>query len=43
MPRESTSVKTIVGLGWRHIVTVLGVTAVIFTIVPGGLILLRPL
>ena len=25
-----TSVKTIIGLGWRHVTTVLGATAVIF-------------
>ena len=36
-----TSVKTIVGLGWRHITTVLGSTAVIFVVVTGGLMLLR--
>ncbi len=36
-----TSVKTIVGLGWRHITTVLGSTAVIFAIVTGGLLLMR--
>ena len=36
-----TSVKTIVGLGWRHITTVLGATAVIFAVVTGGLLLLR--
>jgi len=36
-----TSVKTIVGLGWRHITTVLGATAVIFVVVTGGLMLLR--
>ena len=36
-----TSVKTIVGLGWRHITTVLGSTAVIFAIVTGGLLLTR--
>ena len=36
-----TSVKTIVGLGWRHITTVLGATAVIFAIVTGGLLLMR--
>jgi uncharacterized integral membrane protein (TIGR00698 family) len=36
-----TSVKTIIGLGWRHITTVLGATAVIFVIVTGGLLLLR--
>ena len=36
-----TSVKTIVGLGWRHITTVLGSTAVIFLVVTGGLLLMR--
>ena len=36
-----TSVKTIIGLGWRHITTVLGATAVIFVVVTGGLVLMR--
>jgi uncharacterized integral membrane protein (TIGR00698 family) len=36
-----TSVKTIIGLGWRHITTVLGATAVIFAVVTGGLVLMR--
>jgi uncharacterized integral membrane protein (TIGR00698 family) len=36
-----TSIKTIIGLGWRHITTVLGTTAVIFVIVTGGLMLIR--
>jgi uncharacterized integral membrane protein (TIGR00698 family) len=36
-----TSIKTIVGLGWRHITTVLGTSAVIFAIVTGGLLLMR--
>jgi uncharacterized integral membrane protein (TIGR00698 family) len=36
-----TSIKTIVGLGWRHVTTVLGSTAVIFVIVTGGLLLMR--
>jgi len=36
-----TSIKTIIGLGWRHITTVLGSTAVIFVIVTGGLLLMR--
>jgi uncharacterized integral membrane protein (TIGR00698 family) len=36
-----TSIKTIIGLGWRHITTVLGSTAVIFAIVTGGLLLIR--
>jgi uncharacterized integral membrane protein (TIGR00698 family) len=35
-----TSVKTIIGLGWRHITTVLGATAVIFVIVAAGLLLM---
>jgi uncharacterized membrane protein YadS len=36
-----TSIKTIVGLGWRHITTVLGTSAVIFAIVTGGILLMR--
>ncbi len=36
-----TSVKTIIALGWRHITTVLGTTAVIFVVVTGGLLLIR--
>jgi uncharacterized integral membrane protein (TIGR00698 family) len=36
-----TSIKTIAGLGWRHITTVLGATAVIFVMVTGGLLLMR--
>jgi uncharacterized integral membrane protein (TIGR00698 family) len=36
-----TSVKTIIGLGWRHITTVLGSTAVIFVVVTSGLLLMR--
>jgi uncharacterized integral membrane protein (TIGR00698 family) len=36
-----TSVKTIIGLGWQHITTALGATAVIFVVVTGGLLLLR--
>ena len=36
-----TSIKTIVGLGWRHITIVLGTTAVIFVIVTGGLAFMR--
>ncbi|MGH6665129.1 MAG: YeiH family protein [Pseudolabrys sp.] len=35
-----TSIKTIIGLGWRHITSVLGTTAVIFVIVTGGLMIL---
>jgi uncharacterized integral membrane protein (TIGR00698 family) len=36
-----TSVKTIIGLGWRHITTVIGSTLVILVIVTGGLALMR--
>jgi hypothetical protein len=36
-----TSVKTIVGLGWRHITTVLAATAVDFVVVTGGLVAIR--
>jgi uncharacterized membrane protein YadS len=36
-----TSVKTIIGLGWRHITTVLGASAVIFVAVTGGLLLMK--
>jgi uncharacterized membrane protein YadS len=36
-----TSVKTIVGLGWRHVATVVGATCVIFGIVTGGLLLVK--
>jgi len=36
-----TSVKTIVNLGWRHITTVLGATAVILVAVTGGLLAMR--
>ena len=36
-----TSVKAIVSLGWRHVATVLGTSAVILVIVTGGLLLLR--
>jgi uncharacterized integral membrane protein (TIGR00698 family) len=36
-----TSIKTIIGLGWRHITTVLGTTAVIFVVMTGGLVLMR--
>jgi uncharacterized integral membrane protein (TIGR00698 family) len=36
-----TSVKTIIGLGWRHITTVLGATSVVFAIVTAGLLLMR--
>lgn len=37
-----TSVKAIVNLGWRHITTVLGASAVILVIITGGLLLIRP-
>jgi len=36
-----TSVKTIIGLGWRHIMTVLGTSVVIIAVVTGGLLLAR--
>lgn len=36
-----TSVKTIIGLGWRHITTVIGSTAVILVIITGGLLLMK--
>jgi uncharacterized integral membrane protein (TIGR00698 family) len=36
-----TSLKTIIGLGWRHVTTVLGATAVILVVTTGGLLLLR--
>jgi uncharacterized integral membrane protein (TIGR00698 family) len=36
-----TSIKTIIGLGWRHVTTVLGSTAVIFVIVTGGLVVMQ--
>jgi uncharacterized integral membrane protein (TIGR00698 family) len=36
-----TSIKTIIGLGWRHVTTVLGTTAIIFVMVTGGLLLMR--
>ena len=36
-----TSIRTITGLGWRHITTVLGTTIVIFTVVTGGLLVMR--
>jgi uncharacterized integral membrane protein (TIGR00698 family) len=35
-----TSIQTITGLGWRHVTTVVGATAVIFVVVTGGLLLL---
>ena len=37
----ATSIKTIIGLGWRHITTVLGTTVVILVIVTGGLLLIQ--
>ena len=36
-----TSIKTIIGLGWRHVTTVLGTTVMIFAVVTGGLLLMR--
>ena len=36
-----TSIKTIIGLGWRHVATVVGTTAVIFAVVTGGLLAMR--
>lgn len=36
-----TSIKTIAGLGWRHIASVLGTTIVILVIVTAGLTLMR--
>jgi uncharacterized integral membrane protein (TIGR00698 family) len=36
-----TSVKTIIGLGWRHITTVLGTTAVVFAVVTAGLLVMH--
>jgi len=36
-----TSVRTIIGLGWRHITTVLGTTVAILVVVTGGLLLMR--
>jgi len=36
-----TSVRTIIGLGWRHITTVLGTTVVVFAIVTFGLMVMR--
>jgi uncharacterized membrane protein YadS len=36
-----TSVKTVIGLGWRHITTALGASAVIIVLVTGGLLLAR--
>lgn len=36
-----TSVKTIIGLGWRHITTVVASSAVILVIVTGGLLVMR--
>jgi len=36
-----TSVRAIIDLGWRHVTTILGTTAVILIVVTGGLLLLR--
>jgi hypothetical protein len=36
-----TSVKTVIGLGWRHITTALGASAVIIVLLTGGLLLAR--
>jgi len=36
-----TSVKSIVGLGWRHVTTELGSTAVILVVVTGGLLMMK--
>lgn len=36
-----TSVKTIIRLGWRHVATVLGSSAVILVVVTAGLVVLR--
>lgn len=36
-----TSVQTIIGLGWRHITTVLASTAVILVVITGGLLMMR--
>jgi uncharacterized membrane protein YadS len=36
-----TSVKTIIGLGWRHVMTVLGTSVVIIAVVTGCLLLAR--
>ncbi len=36
-----TSITTIIRLGWRHIATALGTTAVILVVVTGGLFLMR--
>ncbi|HXD44257.1 MAG TPA: putative sulfate exporter family transporter [Pseudolabrys sp.] len=36
-----TSIKVIIALGWRHIASALGATAVMFVIVTGGLLLMR--
>ena len=38
---KGPSIKAIIGLGWRHITTVLGSTVVIFAIVTGGLLLIQ--
>ena len=36
-----TSIKTIIALGWRHIASALGTTAVIFMVITGGLLLMQ--
>jgi len=36
-----TSIKVIVDLGWRHVTTILGTSAVILVVVTGGLLFLR--
>jgi uncharacterized integral membrane protein (TIGR00698 family) len=36
-----TSIKTIIGLGWRHVATAFGATVVIFVVVTGGLLLAK--
>jgi uncharacterized integral membrane protein (TIGR00698 family) len=37
----NTSVRSILGLGWRHLAVVLGATAVILVVMTGGLMLFR--
>lgn len=36
-----TSIKTIIGLGWQHLTSVLGTTMVILVVVTAGLVLIR--
>jgi uncharacterized membrane protein YadS len=38
----ATSVKAIIGLGWRHMAVVLGASVVVLAIMTGGLALLQP-